>query len=391
VLSPAPFIPSRAGRLRILQIHSRGMPLADDVDLERLADVTHGFVGADLEALCKEAGMLAIRDCLMDLESALVDPEALAERTRIGARHFQQALKAIEPTATREFFLEKPNVRWEELAGLEPVRRRLLSNLELPQRFPELFERAGIRPPKGFLLCGPPGTGKTLVAKALATELGLRLITVDPASLFSKWVGETEKALRQVFKKAKQAAPCLLFFDGLEALVPVRRARGDLDSGASERLATQFFAELDDLVEIGEVVVLGATNRPDMIDPALLRPGRFGFTIWFPLPDHRQREEILAVHLRNLEVDEVDLTELAGQLEGFSGADIAGLCQRAVVMEIERFAAESPRQEKAPESLWRFRLTRATLQRALEESSISVAAQATEATREDSDADLPGM
>ena len=384
-------VPSRAGRLRILQIHSRGMPLADDVDLERLADVTHGFVGADLEALCKEAGMLAIRDCLMDLESALVDPEALAERTRIGARHFQQALKAIEPTATREFFLEKPNVRWEELAGLEPVRRRLLSNLELPQRFPELFERAGIRPPKGFLLCGPPGTGKTLVAKALATELGLRLITVDPASLFSKWVGETEKALRQVFKKAKQAAPCLLFFDGLEALVPVRRARGDLDSGASERLATQFFAELDDLVEIGEVVVLGATNRPDMIDPALLRPGRFGFTIWFPLPDHRQREEILAVHLRNLEVDEVDLTELAGQLEGFSGADIAGLCQRAVVMEIERFAAESPRQEKAPESLWRFRLTRATLQRALEESSISVAAQATEATREDSDADLPGM
>ncbi|HMC37966.1 MAG TPA: AAA family ATPase, partial [Actinomycetota bacterium] len=384
-------VPTRAGRLRVLQIHSRGMPLAEDVDLERLADVTHGFVGADLEALCKEAGMLAVRDCLMQLEASLIDPEAVAGRTKIHSRHFQQALKAIEPTATREFFLEKPNVQWEDLAGLEHVRRAFLTALELPRRFPELFERAGIRPPMGFLLSGPPGTGKTLAAKALATELGLRLITVDPASLFSKWVGETEKALRQVFRKAKQAAPCILFFDGLEALVPVRRARGDIDSGATERLATQFFAELDQVVEIGDVVVLGATNRPELVDPALMRPGRFGFTIQFPRPDMRQREEILAVHLRNVAHGDIDLSELARRLDGFSSADIAGLCQLAVILEIERFAVACSDPEDRSRALQEFRLTRATLQQALEESVVSFAARGRETREEASDADLPGM
>jgi transitional endoplasmic reticulum ATPase len=214
---------------------------------------------------------------------------------------------------------------------------------------------------------------------------------VDPASLFSKWVGETEKALRQVFRKAKQAAPCILFFDGLEALVPVRSAHGDIDSGATERLATQFFAELDRVVEIGDVVVLGATNRPELVDPALIRPGRFGFTIRFRRPDVRQREEILAVHLRNVPLDDIDLSELARQLDGFSSADIAGLCQRAVIMEIERFAVACPDPEDRVHALQEFRLTGATVQRALEESFVSFAARGRETREEASDADLPGM
>lgn len=357
-------VPSRTGRLRILQIHTRGMPLAPDVDLERLADLTHGFVGADLEALCKEAGMLAVRDCLTEFDSMLSDLESLAERATIRGEHFLQALKAIEPTATREFFLEKPNVRWEDVGGLDEVRRTVLSALDLPKRFPSIFEQADIRPPTGFLLSGPSGTGKTLTVKALATETGLRLITVDPASLFSKWVGESEKALRQVFKKAKQAAPCILFFDGLDALVPVRRGPGDLDTGVGDRFAGQFFAELDELAQLGEVVVLGATNRPELVDPALLRPGRFGITIPFAMPDAGQREEILLVHLRRAPLEEgVDLAELAQEMDGLSGADIAGVCQRALLAEVERFAERHGNESGAGDV---FRLTARGLRSALE-------------------------
>ncbi len=360
-------VPSRTGRLRILQIHSRGVPLAPDVDLERLADLTHGFVGADLEALCKEAGMLAVRDRVANADVMTADPESLAEQTTITGAHFLQALKAIEPTATREFFLEKPNVRWSDIGGLDKVQRTLLAALELPRRFPALFEEVGIRPPTGFLFTGPPGTGKTLVAKALATETGLRLITVEPASLFSKWVGESEKALRQVFKKAKQAAPCILFFDGLDALVPTRREREtDREEGATERLASQFFAELDELAALGEVIVLGATNRPELVDPALLRPGRFGFTISFPLPDAAQREEILAVQLARVPLDDdVDLDALADQMGGLSGAQIAGVGQRAMLLEIQAFAERQATDTAAGG----FRLTRGALERALGEAT----------------------
>ncbi len=358
-------VPPRAGRLRILHIHSRGMPLAPDVDLERLAEITHGFVGADLEALCKEAGMLAVRDCLEELDQS-AGAEALAERTVIREQHFMQAFRAIEPTATREFALERPNVRWEEIGGSEEVRRTLLTWLELPRRAPALFDQTGLTRPTGLLFSGPSGTGKTLTAKALATETGLRLITVDPATIYSKWVGESEKALRQVFKKARQAAPCILFFDGLESFAPAGYARGEL-GGVAERLASQFYAELDELGELGEVITVGATSCPDRIDPAVLRPGRFGFTIRFALPDHRQREEILAVHLSRLALeDDVRLAEMARDMEGFSGADIAGVCQRAVLAEMAAFV---DRHGDAADEAGRaggFRLTRSALWQAVE-------------------------
>jgi transitional endoplasmic reticulum ATPase len=334
-------VPTRPGRLRILKIHSRGMPLADDVDLEALAEVTAGYVGADLEVLCKEAGMLALRDCLTAAgtqSETAADPELAAEQTKIDARHFHEALKTIEPTATRELALERPNVRWEQIGGLHDVRQTLLSALELPHQHPGLFAQAGIKPPTGFLFEGPSGTGKSLTVTALAAETGMRLISVDAAYLFSKWVGESEKALRTVFKKAKQSAPCILFFDDLQTFVPARRALRDTDSGFAERLARQFFAELDKTIGLGDVTVIGATNRPDLVDPVALRPGRFGFVVHFPLPDAGQREEIFRVHLRHVRLGpDVDVRAFAEETHGFSGADIAGVCERALLSEIEAF------------------------------------------------------
>jgi transitional endoplasmic reticulum ATPase len=334
-------VPTRPGRLRIMKIHSRGMPLADDVDLEVLAEVTAGFVGADLEVLCKEAGMLALRDCLTvagTQSETAADPELAAEQTKIHARHFHEALKTIEPTATRELALERPNVRWEQIGGLRGVRQTLLSALELPHQHPRLFAQAGIKPPTGFLFEGPSGTGKSLTVNALATETGMRLISVDAAYLFSKWVGESEKALRTVFKKAKQSAPCILFFDDLQAFVPARRTLRDTDSGFAERLARQFFAELDKAIGLGDVVMIGATNRQDLVDPAALRPGRFGFVVRFPLPGTGQREEIFLVNLRHVRLaPDVNVRALAEETPGFSGADIAGVCERALLSEIEAF------------------------------------------------------
>ena len=341
-------VPGRTGRLRILQIHSRGMPLAGDVDLEALAEVTAGFVGADLEALCKEAGMLALRDCLTDLDAtaeAAADPEDVAERTTIGARHFHEALKTIEPTATREFFLERPRVHWDEIGGHHSIRDTMLTALELPRRHPKLFALTGIRPPTSFLLTGPSGTGKSLIVKALATETGLRLITVDAASVFSKWVGESEKALRTVFKKAKQAAPCILFFDSLEAFVPVSHALPQLESGLANRLARQFIAELDKTTALGEVILIATTSCPDLVDPAAVR--RFGFVIRFTKPDASQRAEIFGVHLRRVSLDDdLDLAALARDSEGLSGADIAAACQQAVLTEIRRITERPGEPEK---------------------------------------------
>jgi transitional endoplasmic reticulum ATPase len=329
-------VPSRTGRLKILQIHSRGVPLAADVDLERLAEITHGFVGADIEVLCKEAGMLALRDVLA--QANFEAPAALAGEPCVAMKHFLEALKSIEPTATREFFVEKPNVRWEDVGGLSEIREFLLACVEWPTRYSNLFARAGIRRTRGILLSGPSGTGKTLVAKALATESGLNFITVDGASLLSKWVGESEKTLRQVFKKAKQASPCYLFFDGLDTLAPVRRAS---DICATERLVGQFLSELDNLTALDGVVVLGATNRIDLVDPALLRPGRFDFVLEIPLPDQRTRRDIFRVNLRRMPLaPTVDPEELAKCSEGLSGADIEAVCQQAAIQQMRRFIAE---------------------------------------------------
>jgi transitional endoplasmic reticulum ATPase len=326
-------VPGREGRLQILRIHARGMPLDADVDLPRLAELTHGFVGADLEVLCKEAGMLALHEVLDQADFDTADPASLAERARIHLRHFLSALKGIEPTATRELVVERPNTRWSEVGGLRDLRGFLQSAIQFPRERPELFQQAGIKPPKGILFRGPSGTGKSLVARALAGEAGLSLITADAASMLSKWLGESEKALRQVFTKARQAAPCILFFDGLDAIAPARG--GDVSGGALDRLVGQFLSELDNLDELSEVVVLGATNRPDLLDPALLSPGRFPIVLDFPLPDEAARAEILAVHTDRMPLaEDVDLADLARQTEGLSGSDLAALCQRAALEEI---------------------------------------------------------
>ena len=332
-------VPNRTARHKILQIHTRGMPLAEDVDLERLAETTHGFVGADLQALAKEAGMRALHEILDKADADIASPSELAHRGRVHMRHFVAALKGIEPTATREFFAERPNVHWEDIGGLGKQRSILESLVQLPREHPELFQQVGIHPPKGVLFSGPPGTGKTLLAKALATETGVSFITVDAAAIFSKWLGESEKVIRQVFKKARQAAPCLLLFDELDAIVP--RRGGGVYTGNTDRIVNQFLSEMDNFDEFTEVMVLGATNRLDLVDPALLSPGRFGLVLDFPLPDESEREQIFRVHTKRLPLaPDVDFAELARRSEGLSGADITAVCRQAALEQIRMFIAD---------------------------------------------------
>lgn len=356
--------PSRVGRLKILRIHSRGMPLDADVALERLAEITHGFVGADLEVLCKEAGMRALQELLGHEDFMVKDVTALVKDARVRMRHFLDALRHIEPTATREFFVERPNVSWADVGGLDEVRQELESVIELPRKAPKLFTRAGIHPPKGVMLSGPSGTGKTLVAKALAAETGLSFITADAAMIFSKWVGESEKALRQVFRKAKEAAPCILLFDGIDAIVPTRR--GGLEGGNTDRIVSQFLNELDSLTDLSDVLVLGATNRLDLVDPAVLSPGRFGFVIEFPALDARQRLKVFEVHVREMSLHEdVSLAELAGQTEGLTASDIAAVCQRAAMRRIRAFVTTQQGYDDAAAD--RFAVTRADFETAMKE------------------------
>ncbi len=339
-------VPNRPGRLQILRIHARGMPLAEDVDLERLSEITHGFVGADLEVLCKEAGMQALKDTLDREDFAEREIEELARDTHVCMRHFLNALKGIEPTATREFFAERPNVLWSDVGGMESTKALLRSTVELPRRFPKLYHAAGASAPNGVLLSGPPGTGKTLLVRALATESGFSFITVDAAALFSKWVGESEKALRQVFLKARQASPCILFFDELDTIFP-RRGQAQ-DFGGRERLMGQFLAEMGSLEAFSEVIVIGATNRLDLLEPALLNPGRFSFVIELKPPTLGEREAILGIHAREVPLNpDVSVRRLAEQTEGFTGADLATLCQRASFERLQGFIALHGQQAEA--------------------------------------------
>jgi transitional endoplasmic reticulum ATPase len=332
-------VPSRPGRLQILRIHTRAMPLDDDVDLDSLAEVTHGFVGADLEVLCKEAGMYALKDLMGRDDFTDMDDTQLIEGTRIGMKHFLDALKGIEPTATREFFAERPNVRWEDVGGQREARELLRSTVELPRRFPKLYRFAGTGAVNGVLVCGPPGGGKTLIVRALATESGFSFITVDAAALFSKWVGESEKALRQVFVKAKQASPCILFFDELDTIFP--RRENSQEFGGRERLIGQFLAELDNLDRFSEVMVIGATSRPELLEPALLSPGRFGVVVELQPLSEQERHDVLTIHTRALPLaDDVQLELIAEATDGFSGADLASLCNRASYNRLQSFIVE---------------------------------------------------
>jgi len=348
-------VPNRPGRLQILRIHSRGMPLDPDVDLERLAEVTHGFVGADLEVLCKEAGMRSLQDVMDRADFAERDIQELAAETRVSMRHFLDALKGIEPTATREFFAERPNVRWADVGGLEQPKALLRSAVELPRRFPRLYRAAGTGCPNGVILSGPPGSGKTLLVRALATESGFSFITVDAAALFSKWLGESEKALRQVFLKARQASPCIVFFDEMDTIFP-RRESGQ-DSTGRERLIGQFLAEMGALEPFSEVVVIGATNRMDLVEPALLSPGRFGLTIELPAPEEAERVAILRIHARSIPLhEEVSLARVAALTGGFSGAELAALCQHASFERLQSFIAQHGEKSEAQASRFQVRM-----------------------------------
>jgi transitional endoplasmic reticulum ATPase len=323
-------IPDRDDRKEILEIHSRGMPLAIDVDLTRLAGITHGFVGADLEALCREAAMLCLRRLLpaIDFGSGQIPYETLRSlEVRMG--DFEAALREIEPSAIREVFVEIPNVGWDDVGGLEDVKRELIESVEWPLKHAEIFETAGIKPPRGILLSGAPGCGKTLLAKAVASQTQVNFISVKGPSLLSKYVGESERGVREVFRKAKQAAPCIIFFDEIDALVPARGS-GASDSGVTERVIGQFLAEMDGVEEMNGVLVLGATNRPDILDPALLRPGRFDIQLEIPLPDARGRRDIFRISLRNKPATtDVSAEHLSTISEGFTGAEIQGACTRA--------------------------------------------------------------
>jgi transitional endoplasmic reticulum ATPase len=334
-------IPDRKGRLEILEIHSRGMPLAGDVDMAHLAEITHGFVGADLEALCREAAMICLRRIMSDIDFALASiPYEELAKLEVYMDDFLTALREVEASAIREVFVEVPNVRWSDVGGLRGVKERLVEAVEWPLRYAHLFEQAGVRAPKGILLSGPPGCGKTMLAKAIATESEMNFISVKGPSVLSMYVGESEKAVREVFRKARQAAPCILFFDEIDALLP-RRTSGSSDSHVAERVLSQFLAELDGIEELKGVLVLGATNRLDMLDPAVLRPGRFDEIIEIPMPDESGRTEIFEVHSRGKPLaSTLDPGKLAARTEKLSGADIASICHRAALRAIRRVVHE---------------------------------------------------
>ncbi len=333
-------IPDRIGREEILAIHSRGMPLAADADMATLAEITHGYVGADLEALCREAAMICLRRILPDIDFALARiPYQQLARLEVRMDDFLDAVREVEPSAIREVFVEVPNVGWNDVGALDPVKQRLIEAVEWPLRHGKLFEAAGIRPPKGILLSGPPGCGKTLLAKAVASETKINFVSVKGPELLSKYVGESEKGVREVFRRARQAAPAIIFFDEIDALAPARGA-GSADSHVADRVLSQILTELDGVEELKGILVLGATNRLDILDPALLRPGRFDQIIEIPLPDEAGRRSIFEVHLRNKPVGEaIEAADLAHRSEGFSGADIESVCQKAALAAVRRAVA----------------------------------------------------
>jgi transitional endoplasmic reticulum ATPase len=334
-------IPDRHGREEILAIHSRGMPLADNVGMAHLAGITHGFVGADLEALCREAAMICLRRIMPDIDFALARiPYEQLTKLEVQREDFIEALREVEPSAIREVFVEVPDVGWADVGGLAAVKERLVEAVEWPLEHPDLFAQAGIRPPKGILLAGPPGCGKTLLAKAVANESQVNFISVKGPALLSKYVGESEKGVREVFRKAKQAAPCIVFFDEIDALVPVRSA-GASDSHVADRVLSQFLAELDGVEELKAVLVLGATNRLDLLDPAILRPGRFDEVVEIPPPDEESRRQIFEVHLRHKPLAPgISAADLASRTEDFSGAEIQGVCAKAALRAVRRAVEE---------------------------------------------------
>ena len=337
--------PDEKGRFEILQVHTRNMPLAEDVDLREIAKMTKGYTGADLAALAKEAAMASLREFMKSGKVDLNKPgeirREILETLKVGRRHFLEAMKFVRPTLMREVYVEVPEVHWDDIGGLENVKQELREVVEWPLKYPEVFQKMGIEPPKGILLYGPPGTGKTLLAKAVATESGANFIAIRGPEVLSKWVGESEKAVREVFRRAREVAPAVVFFDEIDSIAPVRGQ--SFDSGVTDRIVNQLLTEMDGIVPLSNVVVLAATNRPDILDPALLRPGRFDRMIYVPPPDKEARKQILKIHTKKVPLaNDVDLDRLAELTEGYTGADLAALVREAALLKLREKLEPGP-------------------------------------------------
>jgi transitional endoplasmic reticulum ATPase len=371
-------VPDRDGRKEVLQVHTRGMPLTDDVDLDQYAESTHGFVGADLESLAKESAMNALRRIRpqIDLEAEEIDAEVL-ESLEVTDDDFKQALRGIEPSALREVFVEVPDVTWEDVGGLEDTKERLRETIQWPLEYPEVFEAMDLESAKGVMLYGPPGTGKTLLAKAVANQAESNFISIKGPELLNKFVGESEKGIREVFSKARENAPTVIFFDEIDSIAG-ERGRNASDSGVGERMVSQLLTELDGLETLEDVVVIATSNRPDLIDSALLRPGRLDRHIHVPVPDEAARRAIFGVHTRDKPLaDDVDLDRLARRTEGYVGADVEAVCREASMAATREFVNSVPREEMA-DSVGNVRVTMDHFETALREVGASV----TDETRE---------
>jgi len=351
-------VPDKKGRKDILMIHTRNMPLSDDVNSDKIASISHGYVGADLEYLCKEAAMKCLRRLLpeLNMEDEKLPPETL-DKLVVNGEDFQNAIREVTPSGMREVFIENPDVKWDEVGGLEMVKRELQEAVEWPMKYPTLYSKLGHRMPRGILLHGPSGTGKTLMAKAVATESEANFISVRGPELLSKWVGESERGIREIFRRARQASPCVIFFDEIDSIAPIRGVGGE--TAVTERVVSQLLTELDGIESLHGVVVLAATNRADMIDTALLRPGRFDKIILVPLPDKEGRKKILEINTKEIPViresmtngiknpDYVDIDKIAEVTDGMSGADVASIANTAVSLVIHEFLDKYPDQKEA--------------------------------------------
>ena len=347
-------VPSKDGRLSILKIHTRGMPLTKDVKLEDLAAITHGFVGADLESLAKEAAMVVLRGLLpqMKLDEEEKIPQHLLDKLKIHHSDFTEALKVVRPSAMREVLVETPNINWNDVGGLEEIKRELREAVEWPIKYPDNFKRMGIRPSKGILLYGPPGTGKTLLAKAVAKESEANFIQVKGPSLLSMWVGKSEEGMRKIFERARQVAPCIIFFDEIDSLAGKRGM--EQGTKVTERVLNQMLAEMDGIEDVNDILVIGATNRPDMLDPAILRPGRFDKILLVNAPDENGRENILKIHTKNMPIKnkEALIKEIAKKADGYTGADLEALAREAALLSLrENINAEEVHKKHFEEAL----------------------------------------
>ena len=330
-------IPDEEGRYDILQIHTRGMPLEQDLDLKYYAKVTHGFVGADLEMVAKEAAMRSLRRIIpeINLKEAKI-PIDILNKIKITSQDLDDALKEVHPSAMREVLVQKPNIQWKDIGGLDNLKEELKEAIEWPLKHADLFIKASIKPPKGILLYGPPGTGKTLLAKAVASTSESNFISIKGPELLSKWVGESEKGVREIFRKARQAAPCVIFFDEIDAIAPTRSGSDGGDSHVTERLVSQMLTEIDGLDDLKGVVIIGATNRPDIIDKALLRPGRFDRLLEIPIPDNYTRKQILQVHLKKKPLGaDVNIDKLVELTDSFTGAEIEALVNATAIAAVK--------------------------------------------------------